>query len=350
MASITRLNDSGIQGVAAARLAFAKPNAGGGLQAATISSTASELRVSRWTFTSAGAVTLASAQALSRPVSQSDGANVVTTVAAFRDAADGTLHVDTFDSDGVHGIVRGVIDDQRLAVVRRGFDTDWFVAFISGGDLQVDFWQLTGSGNNPLPMFVSSASAGAASHISGTFVGVNLITAVRTGGNLKLINWAIGGQNAVQRLGDSGGQGDAVDDLCVGGFSPLDNVASSFCVTAARNTGGNLEITSWRVNSSGSITKMSSHVGGAVVEVAITSFQDISAATLGVFVTATTNAAGNLVVTSWQVSSSGGIQQLATNSAGGASQIAIMDVGTDLVATTCVLSTGIERVITWRIA
>jgi hypothetical protein len=195
----------------------------------------------------------------------------------------------------------------------------------------------------------SGDQAGAVTHIAGTCVQSTLLTAVRTGGNLKLISWGIDAQNAVQRLGDSGSQAGAVDDLCVAGFLSLDQSTLRFIITAVKNGSGNLEVISWRLNTDNSITRMGTFTGGAVGELAITTFQLTTTAGIGGFVTATTDSGGNLVVTSWKVLSDGTIQQLASANAGAASRVAIIDIANDLVATTCVTGSGIEKVITWRV-
>jgi hypothetical protein len=53
---------------------------------------------------------------------------------------------------------------------------------------------------------------------------------------------------------------------------------------------------------------------------------------------------------SWRVAATtGAITQLATASAGGASHVAVVDVDSDMVATTCLTGSGTEKVISWRV-
>jgi hypothetical protein len=354
MSSVTRLHDSGGQGQPATGLAFAKPS-GAPLGASSVSSISSGLRVSRWAFTTAGAVSLANSALWNDPVSQFDAALISgTVVVAYRAAANGALNVLSFNPNDTLSVPRPAIGDQRLAVVRRSADPQWFVALANvSGDLRAELWQFTGPGNDPLPQFVSDSGgqAGAASHIAGAFASGCLVTAVRTGGGtLKLISWGLDPQNGVQRLGDSGNQAGAVEELCLGSFSPLDNVAGRFVVTAVKNGAGNLEIISWRVGNNGSVTRLASLVSGPVGELAITAFQDVTASNLGVFVTATTNGSGDLQITSWRLLADGSIQQLAANAAGVASHVSILDISDDMVATTCVSGNGTEKLITWRIS
>jgi hypothetical protein len=347
--SVTRLHDSGSLGQAATRLAFAQPF-GNERTASSVATTATGIRLSNWTFTTAGAVSLASTETQSHAVSQLDAANLTGTlvVTGYRDASTGNLHVLMFNSGHTVNIGRGAIDDNRLAVVRNSFDLNWFVAFITtSGDLEVEFWDF-GPGPNPHPTFVGATRAGAASHIAGSFSSSGLVTAVRTGGNLKLIRWDVGPHNAPRRRGDSGGQGGSVQDLRVAAFSSFDSVAGQFVVSAAKNSAGNLELISWRLELDGSLTKVDTFVSGAVGELAITTFQ-VPGDNLGVFVTAVTDASGDLQVTAWRVRTDGSIHHVATATAGAASHIAIMDVDTEMVATTCLTSSGVEKVITWRV-
>lgn len=350
MAKVERLDDSGAQGQSANRLAIAKT--GGPNQLATVSAITSGLRVSYWNITSAGDVSLGSSRTFHHVTSQFDATRVATpVVVAYRDSGSHVLRVVSFNDGHVPGAIGGTIDDRRLAIVRESFQTSWFVAYSKDDELRVQYWKLTGSGPNPVPDLVDSSGdqAGTASHIAGTWSGSALVTAVRTGGSLKLIRWAFQ-QGAVKRLGDSGSQGGPVSELAATGFSALDQRAARFVVTAAKNGSGNLELNSWQPKSNGDLELLDTASAGAIGEVAITSFDSPVAENLGVCVTAVRNGSGKLELISWQLHDDGSIHRLASASAGTATHIAIGPLRSDIVATTCVDSNGNEKVITWRIA
>src|SRR3954466_938983 len=114
MSSVIRLHDSGSQGQAAGTLAFAKPG-GSPLTAASVSSTATELRLSRWSFTSSGVVSLTSSVTRNQPVTQLDAALIAgPVVVGYRDASTGNLHQLSFNDAGTVNVGRGAIADRRL--------------------------------------------------------------------------------------------------------------------------------------------------------------------------------------------------------------------------------------------
>lgn len=349
MAKIERLHDSGIQGQSATRLAFAKT--GSPLWLPTVSEIASGLRVSHWTIPATGEVSLASSQTFDHVVSQFDAVVIGgPVVVACRDAATKKLRLLCFNEDDVTSTTSGVIDNRRLAIVRRSFDPSWLVAYSDDDELRVQFWTLTGSGDNPVPGLVASSGdqAGAASHIAGAWSAGALVTAVRTGGSLKLIRWGIVA-NKVERLGDSGDQAGAVSEIAVTGFSSLDERARDFVITAVKNSTGDLELISWQAKSNGDVDRLHTATAGAVDEIAIATFDGITSENLGVVVTAVKNGSGNLELISWRVHGDGSIHRLASAAAGAAKHIAIGAVSPEIVATTCVDGDGREKVITWRI-
>src|SRR5262245_12163911 len=73
-----------------------------------------------------------------------------------------------------------------------------------------------------------------------------VLTAVRTGsGMLKLIVWRIRQDGKIERLGDSGSQGEAASVISLAAI-PGDRV-----VTAIRDSGNNLRLVSWHVSADG---------------------------------------------------------------------------------------------------
>jgi len=140
-----------------------------------------------------------------------------------------------------------------------------------------------------------------------------------------------------------------VSEIAVTGFSPLDQRAGGFVVTAVRNDSGNLELINWRTKSDGGLQRVATASAGAIDEVAIATFDAPSDANLGVFVTAVRNGSGNLELISWRLHDDGSIHRLASAVAGAAKHIAIGAVSSQIMATSCVDGSGHENVISWRI-
>ena len=104
-----------------------------------------------------------------------------------------------------------------------------------------------------------------------------VLTAVRTGsGNLKLIVWRIHQDGKIERLGDSGSQGEAVSVISLTTIPEDDRV-----VTAVRDSGNNLRLVSWHVSSNGMTVTRDADSGNAAggADRIATIFHDMSGPT-----------------------------------------------------------------------
>src|SRR5688572_14240336 len=91
----------------------------------------------------------------------------------------------------------------------------------------------------------------------------HIMTAVRSGSNLKLISWRATG-SGITRLADSGNQ--------AGAASHIDIVRAKRLITAFRTGNGTLKLTSWDVDpTTGAITRAgdSGNQGGAASRIKI---------------------------------------------------------------------------------
>jgi hypothetical protein len=85
-----------------------------------------------------------------------------------------------------------------------------------------------------------------------------VLTAVRTGsGNLKLIVWRIHKEGKVERLGDSGSEGEAVSVIS------LATIDDDRVVTAVRDSGNNLRVIGWHVSADGMTVTRAGDSGNA---------------------------------------------------------------------------------------
>jgi hypothetical protein len=160
------------------------------------------------------------------------------------------------------------------------------------------------------------------------------VTALRNGsGNLELISWRLESSGAFTRLADSGSQAGGVDSVSV------TSVGGNLVVTAVQTTHsilqshGKLKLIAWQVSQGGAkITRIGdeNHLYGEAGEVSEVAIAPISGFS-GVL-TAVKNGSGNLEVIAWGVDAVTGFKRLADNqtppnNAGTASHIAITHAG-----------------------
>jgi hypothetical protein len=165
-----------------------------------------------------------------------------------------------------------------------------------------------------------TASAGAVSQVGIAAVNSNqVVTAFRNGnGALELIAWAVGG-GKVTRQGSATGSAVSQAAICEWGGLAL---TSGSVVTAVINSEGNLEVTSWNVSASGSITAAagSSGTGGSASQVAV-----CSVPTIGNPITAVRGGKGELALEVW--GDDGGVEIVTSDTSSDISAVAVASQG-----------------------
>ena len=173
-------------------------------------------------------------------------------------------------------------------------------------------------------------------------------TAVRTSaGRLQLISWALLSENgdAIQRLGDTGGQGE-----------PINMLAMALNVTAVRTTDGRLKLIHWEIDN-GVITRRgdSGTRGEPVTGLSIDNYS--TTRSLARYVTAVITPQGLLKLIAWDIASDGSLTRTGDSGAIsiGAREVAVNtfqdpDDGSAHVITAIIDSSGRLRVITWDMA
>ena len=173
-------------------------------------------------------------------------------------------------------------------------------------------------------------------------------TAVRTSaGRLQLISWALLSENgdAIQRLSDTGGQGESIDML-----------AMALNITAVRTTDGRLKLIHWEVDN-GVITRRgdSGTQGELVTGLSIDNYSTVRS--LARYVTAVITPQGLLKLIAWDIAADGSLTRTGDSGAIsiGAREVAVnafQDAtdGSARVITAIIDGTGRLKVITWDMA
>lgn len=185
--------------------------------------------------------------------------------------------------------------------------------------------------------FVSEIAA--ARHRTG-----HVITAVRTQSRtLKLIAWRVNASGSVTRIGDSGSQAGVASSISIA-RQPTGNRF----VTAVRTSGGNLKLITWEVNASGSAVTRRGDSGS---QAGRASMINIVAMSNSRFATAVRTSNGRLRVIYWRLNSSGSLTRLSDsgNAAGEVRDISIVKVANDRVVTSVRTASGNLKLITWRV-
>lgn len=162
-----------------------------------------------------------------------------------------------------------------------------------------------------------------------------IVTALRTGGNsaLKLIAWNVGTGGTFKRLGDVQRVPVSGVDLCSGAYGQV--------VTAARGTNGGLEITSWDVTTSGDIEEHSRATAGEVVgPVSVTSLSGTRA------VTAVRQGDGDLKLINWDAIDE--LTRLGDATAGTVDRVTVATLGSDRLVSAVQQGSGTLKVIVWQ--
>jgi hypothetical protein len=184
---------------------------------------------------------------------------------------------------------------------------------------------------------------------SGSFT-IHSVTAVITNsGNLRLIDWHVGGSPNILRIADSGNQAGPVSAISIAKGVDL-------YVTAVRSGSGKLLLISWNVGSNG-IQRLadSGDLAGEADLIRIVRPAN-KPPNSELFVTACRSASGTLLLITWKVSSDGTFQRLATAGAGAVSEISLTPFGFSysvdgsLVATTVRASNGSALSIVWEVS
>jgi len=121
------------------------------------------------------------------------------------------------------------------------------------------------------------------------------------------------------------------------------SMSSSQLVTAVENSSGNLQLSSWAVDSNGNITHQQDAFKGTVTQVDVASWGNSA----GHVATAVRNGSQNLEVLDWLVdATTGAITLQASKGGGAASKVAVCQIGT-LIFTAAKDSSGKLDVGTW---
>jgi hypothetical protein len=200
----------------------------------------------------------------------------------------------------------------RLAIVATGF----LLAAVAVPAALAQEWVLT----SPY-----GSSGGVVGQIAMTTLKTNVVvTAVtNSSNNLEVIAWNDTGTK-LERTG--GATGDEVFPLWGVAITALD---SSRVVTAAANwTTSDLELTVWKISSTGGVSRQGKIFTGGVAT-------GVSIATLdsGRVVTAVQNSKGDLFLRVWKITAAGVISKEGSFTAGAASEIAIADLNASQMVT-----------------
>ncbi|MEM7051651.1 MAG: M23 family metallopeptidase [Acidobacteriota bacterium] len=265
-----------------------------------------------------------------------------TVVTAMKDAG-GNLDVRTFGRIGNGDLVDLEVDGgggfKQVAMAKPSVTTDFVTAVRTNTDnLKMIAW------NSNLDRD-SSWTAGPVTDVAITpsphLPGV--VTATRSSaGNLEVIGWDVSPWNDLQKGGKD--QGVAVSDVAIATGSNFAGV-----VTASRSSGGKLVIDSWEVAENEVLVDWRDQwVGGDITDVEIAYLRTLPGRDR--LVTAARTAAGNLLVTAWDVYADGSILEVSQAGAGPVSDFSISDGGDFHVLTAVRTASGDFKLIGWEIA
>ena len=185
---------------------------------------------------------------------------------------------------------------------------------------------------------------------SGSFT-IHSVTAVITkSGNLRLIDWHVGGSPTILRIADSGTQAGPVSAISIA-------KGVDVYVSAVRSGSGKLLLISWNVSSNG-IQRLadSGDLAGEADLIRIVRPAKSTPGNSELFVTACRSEAGTLLLITWQVAPDGTFQRLATAEAGAVSEISLTPLGFSysvdgcLVVTTVRAENGSALSIVWEVS
>jgi hypothetical protein len=184
--------------------------------------------------------------------------------------------------------IQAVTDHQVLTAARN-----------ADGDLHLTTWSLSQDGQVTKQHEASAGAIGSLALVTTAANAGTAVTAVRTGGHLRLIAWKIDSGGAITRLGSADG-------------NPAEHIAAVSTVfgvvTAARDSGGNLALASWRVDAAGQISHLDNAGAGAVngLDIAVYTRETDPGFTnpRTIVVTAVHNGSGDLELITWSVSES----------------------------------------------
>jgi hypothetical protein len=185
---------------------------------------------------------------------------------------------------------------------------------------------------------------------SGSFTIQSVTAVITNSGNLRLINWHVGGSPNILRIADSGTQAGPVSAISIA-------KGVDVYVTAVRSGSGKLLLISWNVDSNG-IQRLadSGDMAGEADLIRIIRPANSTPGNSELFVTACRSESGTLLLITWLVASDGTFQRLATAQAGAVSEISLapffssFSVDGSLVATTVRASNGSALSIVWEVS
>ena len=178
-----------------------------------------------------------------------------------------------------------------------------------------------------------------------------VITAVRSGGKLKLIAWHITEGGKIDRLGTA--DAGSVDRIAAVALPKADMNDIGEFVTAIRS-GGKLALISWNSTDGGkTIKRLDTYQGGTVDDITAVAIPKVDAGDKGEkadMVTAV-RTGRKLALIAWNISKTGKITRLGTTDAGSVDQIATVVVrkGDRDQLVTAVRSGGDLRMISWHV-
>lgn len=190
----------------------------------------------------------------------------------------------------------------------------------TSSNLKLISWRASASG--PITKLADSGNqAGAASHID-IVQGRKIITASRTGdGNLKLVSWDVDPDTgAITRAGDSGSQAGTASRIKIA------LLTMTRFVTASRSGSGRIKLISWSLQFDGSLRRLadSGDAGDPVAELSLLRLNTVGGS-IHNFVTPIIDPAGNLKVIRWNVSTNGEFTRVSDSGvlASGASSVRV---------------------------
>lgn len=212
----------------------------------------------------------------------------------------------------------------------------------SAGDLEIISWEVAANG---VISKLHEAAAGAVSKVAVTRQpsGSGVVTAFRNAsGDLGLIAWdvaLVGG--AITRKGDNGA--GAVSHVAI----TTTQISCNCVVTAVRNSAGNLQLTSWQVTGAQNIVRIDDDEGGAISDVALTSVQMSNTSQFIVAGVRDSNAKLQLIV--WEVTSTGHLVRHGEAIGGAISDVAISTDGVAQVISAVRDGSGELKLIGWEV-
>jgi ketopantoate reductase len=254
----------------------------------------------------------------------------------------------------------GAGEASHIAVAALGGPPQFITAMRNGsGNLELIGWIMR---DNTLTR-AGTALAGAVSEVALTIAGQRAVTAVRDGsGRLFLISWDCSSQlQSITKAGDSSAaipHPGAADLIAI--TPALTEFGQQIFVTALRNGSGNLELISWRLESSGNFTRLgdSGSQAGGVDSVAVTSVGSNLVVTAVQTTHSILQSHGKLKLIAWQIFQGGakitriGDENHLYGEAGEVSEVAIAPTSGDFpgVLTAVKNGSGNLEVIAWGVA